>query len=110
MVDYANTLKARGLSTYDALREAGPTRLRPVLMTAISTVSALLPTALALNEASEFRAPMAHVVIGGLLLSTVLSLLVVPAIYTITDSIQQTYYRIGGWLLRRPRPAPRDRE
>ena len=95
VVDYANTLKARGASTREALLEAGPTRMRPILMTTISTVMALLPTALALNEASEFRAPMAHVVIGGLLLSTVLSLLIVPAFYTITTDVTEASGRLG---------------
>ena len=68
--------------------------MRPVFMTALSTVTALLPTALALDEASEFRAPMAQVVIGGLLMSTLLSLLIVPAFYVITDSVQGLYDRV----------------
>ena len=100
IVDYTNTLRARGMDVDQALLEAGPTRMRPVLMTALSTTAALLPTALAMSEASEFRAPMAIVVIGGLVLSTVLSLLIVPAFYKITDSVERTYYGVGGGLLR----------
>ncbi len=100
VVDYTNTLRARGMGVDEALLEAGPTRMRPVFMTALSTAVALLPTALALNEASEFRAPMAIVVIAGLVLSTVLSLLIVPAFYKITDSVERTYYGVGGGLLR----------
>jgi HAE1 family hydrophobic/amphiphilic exporter-1 len=99
VVDYANTLKARGKSTHEALLEAGPTRMRPIFMTTIACIMGLLPTALALNEGSEFRQPMATVVIGGLVLSTVLTLLIVPSFYVITDKIQSVYYSIGARLL-----------
>ncbi|MBM3471901.1 MAG: efflux RND transporter permease subunit [Armatimonadetes bacterium] len=99
VVDYTNTLKARGKSTYEALLEAGPTRMRPIFMTTIACIMGLLPTALALNEGSEFRQPMATVVIGGLILSTVLTLLIVPSFYVITDTIQSVYYRIGARLM-----------
>jgi HAE1 family hydrophobic/amphiphilic exporter-1 len=99
LVDYTNTLKARGKNTFEALLEAGPTRMRPIFMTTLATIMGLLPTALALNEGSEFRQPMATVVIGGLLLSTLLSLLIVPSFYMITDHIQERYYAIGRWLL-----------
>lgn len=92
VVDYANTLKARGKSTFEALLEAGPTRMRPIFMTTVATVMGLLPTALALNEASAFRRPMAIVVIGGLILSTLLTLLIVPSFYMITDGIQERFY------------------
>jgi len=105
VVDYANTLKARGRSTLDALLEAGPTRLRPILMTTIACIMGLIPTALALNEASAFRRPMAMVVIGGLILSTVLSLLIVPSFYMITDRLQTKYYELGRRLLSRFRRA-----
>ena len=107
VVDYTNTLRARGQGVHEALMEAGPTRMRPIFMTTISTVMALLPTALALNEASEFRAPMAHVVIGGLVVSTILSLLIVPAFYVITSDITDLFGRclrgLGDLLSRRPR-------
>jgi HAE1 family hydrophobic/amphiphilic exporter-1 len=101
VVDYANTLKARGRSTIDALLEAGPTRMRPILMTTIACIMGLLPTALALNEASAFRRPMAMVVIGGLVLSTLLSLLIVPSFYLITDRLEARYRELGRRLLRR---------
>jgi len=95
VVDFTNTLKARGKSTYEALLEAGPTRMRPIFMTSIACIMGLLPTALALSEGSEFRQPMATVVIGGLILSTVLTLLIVPSFYIIIDDLQGLYYRIG---------------
>ncbi|MGQ9730593.1 MAG: efflux RND transporter permease subunit, partial [Candidatus Zipacnadales bacterium] len=103
VVDYTNTLKARGKKTFEALLEAGPTRMRPIFMTTLATVMGLLPTALALNEASAFRRPMAVVVISGLILSTVLTLLIVPSFYMITDAIEQFYQNLS----RRGAPQPR---
>src|SRR6185437_5278402 len=64
---------------------AGPTRLRPILMTTSALVLAMLPIAMKLGEGSEWRAPMAVTVIGGLLTSTVLTLVLIPAVYTIMD-------------------------
>ncbi len=87
LVDYTNTLKERGLERDDALKQAGPTRLRPILMTTLSTVGAMLPTALAVQEGSEWRAPMAITVIGGLIFSTLLTLVVIPVGYTIIDDV-----------------------
>lgn len=85
LVDYTNTLRERGLKRNDAVLEAGPTRLRPILMTTMAMVGGMLPTALALSKGSEQRAPMAVAVIGGLLMSTLLTLLVIPTAYTIAD-------------------------
>jgi HAE1 family hydrophobic/amphiphilic exporter-1 len=87
LVDYTNTLRKRGLKRNDALAEAGPTRLRPILMTTSALVLAMLPIALAFGEGSEWRAPMAITVIGGLLTSTLLTLILIPAIYTIMDDM-----------------------
>lgn len=85
LVDYTNTLKERGMGTMDALREAGPVRLRPILMTTAAMVFGMLPVALALSEGGEARAPMAVVVIGGLITSTLLTLVVVPVVYSLLD-------------------------
>ena len=85
LLDYTNTLRGRGLSRTDALIEAGATRLRPILMTTTATIIGMLPIALRIGEAAEIRAPMAVVVIGGLLVSTVLTLLVIPALYSLFD-------------------------
>jgi hypothetical protein len=78
LVDYTNTLRSRGYRRDDALTEAGPTRLRPILMTTLAQVGGALPIALALGRGAEFRAPLGIVIIGGLLLSTMLTLLVIP--------------------------------
>ncbi len=85
LVDYTNTLRERGKSRTEAILEAGPTRLRPILMTTLAMVGGMLPTALALSKGSEQRAPLAITVIGGLILSTLLTLLVIPTFYSIID-------------------------
>lgn len=102
VVDYTNTLRKRGMSRTEALETAGPTRMKPVLMTTLSTSLAMLPTAIALNEGSEWRSPMAVAVIFGLLLATLLSLVVVPASYCIWDSVGNFCVRcLWGKFLRR---------
>jgi HAE1 family hydrophobic/amphiphilic exporter-1 len=93
LVDYTNTLRERGRNRHDALLEAGPTRLRPILMTTLAMIGGMTPTALAMNEGSEWRSPMAIAVIGGLVLSTMLTLIVIPVSYTVVDDIWH-------WILR----------
>jgi HAE1 family hydrophobic/amphiphilic exporter-1 len=86
LVDYVNMLRRRdGLSKREAVLEAGRLRLRPILMTTSTTVLALLPMAVGLGQGAEIRAPMAITVIGGLLLSTLLTLVVIPMVYTMLD-------------------------
>jgi hydrophobe/amphiphile efflux-1 (HAE1) family protein len=89
LVDYANQLRERGETSdpAEAMRRAGPVRLRPILMTSCATILAAVPLALALGPGGEIRAPMAIAVIGGIAVSTVLSLVVVPAFYVIADRI-----------------------
>jgi HAE1 family hydrophobic/amphiphilic exporter-1 len=82
LVDYINQLRERGLSLQDAVLTGGHTRLRPILMTALTTILALTPLALGLGSGAESWAPMARSVIGGLMASTFLTLLVIPIIYT----------------------------
>jgi multidrug efflux pump subunit AcrB len=85
LVDYTQQLRARGLAIKDALAEAGMTRLRPILMTSAAIVLGMLPSALATGEGSEFHAPMAIAVIGGVITSTLLTLIVVPVVYVWLD-------------------------
>ncbi|HUP22677.1 MAG TPA: efflux RND transporter permease subunit [Thermoanaerobaculia bacterium] len=85
LIDYTNQLRAAGAAKLDALRQAGRIRLRPILMTTATTVLGLLPMALGLGEGSELRAPMAITVVGGLLSSTLLTLLLIPAVYALLD-------------------------
>ena len=88
LVDYTITLRHRGLSREEALLKAGPVRLRPIVMTTAAMVFGMLPTALKLGEGAESRAPMAIAVIGGLITSTLLTLVVIPVVYTIVDDIE----------------------
>lgn len=83
LVDYVNQLRARGLSKRNALVEAGKIRLRPILMTTATTVLGLMPMALGLGEGAEIRTPMAITVIAGLLSSTILTLVVIPTVYSV---------------------------
>jgi HAE1 family hydrophobic/amphiphilic exporter-1 len=85
LVDYANQLRKRGMSKIEALKKAGRVRLRPILMTTATTVLGLLPMALGLGEGAELRTPMALTVIGGMVTSTLLTLLVVPCVYSVLD-------------------------
>ena len=103
LVDYAVIAEQEhGLSQHDALVDACRKRARPVIMTTLAMTAGMLPIALGFSPDSSFRAPMAIAVIGGLATSTLLSLVVIPAAYTVFDDI-------GAWMLRRrrkQRPAP----
>ncbi|MBW7997594.1 MAG: efflux RND transporter permease subunit [Candidatus Glassbacteria bacterium] len=85
LVDYVNVLRRQGKSKHEALTEAGNARLKPILMTTATTVLGLLPMAIGLGEGSEVRAPMAVVVIGGLLVGTFMTLLLLPTVYSLFD-------------------------
>ena len=85
LVDYINTLRDQGYSMKEAILKAGPIRLRPILMTALTTILALLPIGLGIGEGAEVQAPMAVVVIGGLTVATFLTLYIVPVLYTIFE-------------------------
>ncbi len=106
LVDYTNTLRSRGLPLLEAVQQAGPTRLRPVLMTAVSTIFGMLPVAFGRGDGSEWRNPMGMVCIGGLVTSTLLTLLVVPVVYTLVDDAQRAGARAIARL--RGSPSPRD--
>jgi HAE1 family hydrophobic/amphiphilic exporter-1 len=95
LVDYTNVLRRRGLPREEAVLTAGPTRLRPILMTASAAMLGMLPLAMALGKGSEVQAPMATAVIGGLATSTFLTLFVVPTVYTIFDDIALRLRRKG---------------
>ena len=91
LVDYTNLLRRQGLSRDEAVLRAGPTRLRPILMTSSAAILGMIPIALALGKGSETNAPMATVVIGGLLTSTFLTLFVVPTVYTLFDDLGRRF-------------------
>ncbi|NBC18544.1 MAG: MMPL family transporter, partial [Bacteroidetes bacterium] len=85
LVDLINQLRAEGMKKYEAIVEGGRLRLRPILMTTLTTTLGLLPLALGLGEGAEVRAPMAIPVIGGLVVSTLLTLIVIPVMYSVLD-------------------------
>lgn len=85
LIDKINQLRATGMEKVAATIEAGSNRLRPILMTTLTTVLGLLPLAIGLGEGAEMRAPMAITVIGGLIVSTMLTLLVIPSVYLLLD-------------------------
>jgi HAE1 family hydrophobic/amphiphilic exporter-1 len=86
LVDYINKLREQGLEREDAILEAGPTRLRPILMTMLTTVLAMLPLAIGFGEGAELQAPMATVIVFGLSFSTFITLVLVPVMYIYTDN------------------------
>jgi HAE1 family hydrophobic/amphiphilic exporter-1 len=86
LVDYINTLRRRdGMPLREAVELGGRTRLRPILMTSIATMLGLVPMAIGIGEGGELQAPLARVVIGGLLTSTLVTLVLVPAVYTVFE-------------------------
>jgi len=102
LVDRTLRLRAAGFARDAALLEAGPSRLRPIVMTTFSVMAALLPIATGLEEGSELLQSVALVLIGGLLTSTLLTLVFVPAMYTVFDDVQTVVLRVFAW---RPKPS-----
>lgn len=93
LVDYFNLLRGRGLPRDEAVLEGGPRRLRAILMTTLTTVLGMFPLALGIGEGAEAQAPMATVVVGGMLTSTILGLVLVPVLYTLFDDLGQRISR-----------------
>lgn len=93
LVDFTNQARRSGVDRRTALLQAGTTRLRPILMTTLAMIFGMLPLAFAIGAGAEMRAPMARAVIGGLVTSTLLSLIVVPVVYTYLDDLSLTRLR-----------------
>ncbi len=102
LVDYTKVLRGRGMDRRTALVTAGRTRLRPIMMTTSAMIFGMLPLFFALGEGAEMRAPMARAVVGGLITSTLLTLIVVPVVYTILDDVSAW---IGRHMTRHARAA-----
>ncbi len=105
LVDFANKERERGATRRQALIDAGEIRFRPIMMTTFAMIFGMLPTALALGEGGEFRAPMARAVIGGLVTSTMLTLIVVPVVYTYLDDFGG---RVVAWVTAGKRARVKD--
>lgn len=97
LIDFAIEMRARGYDRFQAVVEAGHKRARPIVMTSIAMSAGMLPSALGVGEGGSFRAPMATAVIGGIIVSTVLSLVVVPSFFLIMDDLS----RLLGWIFGR---------
>ncbi|MFH1593593.1 MAG: efflux RND transporter permease subunit [Candidatus Omnitrophota bacterium] len=93
LIDYVNLLRSQGKGVEEAIMEASKARFRPILMTALTTVLGLVPMALAIGEGSELRSPLAISVIGGLFISTFLTLLVIPGIYLLSEEIRVKLFK-----------------
>ena len=99
LVDYTNILRRRdGKPLREAVEQAGRTRLRPILMTTLTTILGLVPMSLGIGEGAELQAPLARVVIGGLAASTLVTLVLVPSVYTLFEE--------GLTRLRKTAPSP----
>ncbi len=111
LVDYTNTLRSRGLAMHDALVQAGKTRLRPIIMTTATMVFGMMPLAAALGAGSEMRQGMGIVVVCGLISSTLLTLVLIPVLYTYVDGLRSAIpglFKRVAWAARVPfkaRPA-----
>jgi HAE1 family hydrophobic/amphiphilic exporter-1 len=106
-VDYTNVLRSRGLPRDQAIMEANHTRLRPILMTTVMLIAAMLPIALGRGPGAASRASLAKVVLGGQALSLLLTLLVTPVAYSLWDDFGRLWWRVTGWLTGRKKdPSP----
>ena len=109
LVDFAVEAIGQGTGRTEALVEAGRKRARPIVMTTIAMAAGMLPSALGLGDGGGFRSPMAIAVIGGLIVSTLLSLVFVPAVFTVMDDLGRGLFWIFRWALQ-PRSARGRRE
>ena len=100
LVDFAVEQEKHGMPQTEAIIDAGRKRARPIIMTTLAMAAGMVPAAMATGEGGEFRAPMAIAVIGGLLVSTVLSLIFIPSVYTLMDDLSHMVGRLFRWLVR----------
>jgi multidrug efflux pump subunit AcrB len=98
LVDFAVEMMDHGMPKAEALIEAGHKRAQPIVMTTVAMVAGMIPTAVSLSGDAAWRAPMGTVVIGGLIMSTLLTLLIVPAGFSLADGLEK---RLGPWLRQR---------
>ncbi|MGV3721517.1 MAG: efflux RND transporter permease subunit [Actinomycetota bacterium] len=115
LIDYINTLRGRGYDRDAAIKESGPTRLRPILMTTLAMIAGMAPIAMAVGRGNEARAPLATAVIGGLIMSTILSLIIIPCIYSVFDDVQEWVAKLfkkgkRSWLVENALAEPALRE
>jgi HAE1 family hydrophobic/amphiphilic exporter-1 len=102
LVDYTNQLRVAGMPLEEAILTACPVRLRPILMTSAATIAGAIPAALGIGPGAETRAPMARGIIGGIVLSTLVTLVMVPVFYVLFERVGQA---IRGLVVQRPSPV-----
>jgi predicted RND superfamily exporter protein len=105
LIDFAIEMRVQGMSRMEAVIEAGHKRARPIVMTSIAMSAGMLPSALGVGEGGSFRAPMATAVIGGIIVSTILSLIVVPAFFLIMDDLSRLITRLFSRII-----GPKEKE
>ena len=93
LVEFANQERERGANALDAMMQAGVVRLRPILMTAFSTIAGILPIAIGFGAGAESRRPMGIAVVGGMMTSTFLTLLIIPVVYTVFSDVAARFSR-----------------
>lgn len=103
LIDFTKQRRAQGMERNAALEEAGPVRFRPIIMTSLATIFGALPLALGIGSGGEMRAPISRAVIGGMISSTVLTLLVIPVVYTYLDDLARGDFR--AFFGRKPKPS-----
>ena len=106
LVDFAVEMIAQGMNRFDAVIEAGHKRARPIVMTSIAMSAGMLPSAMGVGEGGSFRAPMATAVIGGIIVSTVLSLVIVPSFFLIMDDLSRLLVWIFGRMVGKKEAEP----
>jgi hydrophobic/amphiphilic exporter-1 (mainly G- bacteria), HAE1 family len=106
-VDFINQARVQGMALRDAILEAGRVRLRPIIMTTVTTVLGLTPMALGIGRGADLRAPLAIAVIGGLIMATLLTLIVVPVVYSLAEDLKVRMLRAGAPAAR-PEPVAGD--
>jgi HAE1 family hydrophobic/amphiphilic exporter-1 len=104
LIDFCKWGRERGMSLREAMIQAGRVRLRPIIMTSVALVAGMVPVALGLGEGADFRAPLGRAVNGGVITSTLLTLLVIPTVYEILDGWRA---RVGARLRSAPKPTAR---
>ncbi|MBN9267824.1 MAG: efflux RND transporter permease subunit [Hyphomicrobium sp.] len=110
LIDRANQLREEGVPTRQAMLEAAPERLRPVLMTAFAAVFGMIPVALAVSDGAEWRNGLGYLIIGGLTSSTILTLIVVPAVYVMVGNAGESLGKMSRWIKARMAQKPRERQ
>jgi len=106
LIDFAIEMQVRGMNRFAAVIEAGHKRARPIVMTSIAMSAGMLPSALGVGEGGSFRAPMAIAVMGGIIVSTVLSLVVVPSLYLVMDDLSRLLTWIFSHVIGKKEPEP----